>query len=162
MGNSWKKLAWIWVWRRVGLGLAPCRCGFGAAPVWDRRDHANSQRHRSRPRLANSPGAFRHPQALCAIWKAFMPNSRREPTANAISARFFVRNYGNYGDTCIFPASPLRNLAAAGCGSARRSTLRKCAARTPPPCRVRGSAAPHSSCIACLLSRPLRRDRTCA
>jgi hypothetical protein len=29
MGSYWKKLAWIWVWRRVGLGLAPLRFGLG-------------------------------------------------------------------------------------------------------------------------------------
>jgi hypothetical protein len=29
------------------LGLAPRPFGAGAAPVWDRRDHANSQRDKS-------------------------------------------------------------------------------------------------------------------
>jgi hypothetical protein len=27
MGGYWKKLAWIWVWRHVRLGLAPRRLG---------------------------------------------------------------------------------------------------------------------------------------
>jgi hypothetical protein len=27
MGSYWKKLAWIWVWRHVGLGLAHIRLG---------------------------------------------------------------------------------------------------------------------------------------
>ena len=30
MGSYWKKLAWIWVWRHVRLGLAPRRLGAGA------------------------------------------------------------------------------------------------------------------------------------
>ena len=29
MGGYWKKLAWIWVWRHVRLGSAPCRLGIG-------------------------------------------------------------------------------------------------------------------------------------
>jgi|HubBroStandDraft_1064217.scaffolds.fasta_scaffold17694_4 hypothetical protein len=34
MGGYWKKLAWIWVWRHVGLGLAPRRLGLdGTAPT---------------------------------------------------------------------------------------------------------------------------------
>jgi hypothetical protein len=37
MGSYWKKLAWIWVWRHVGLGLAPRPFGAGAASAWDRR-----------------------------------------------------------------------------------------------------------------------------
>jgi hypothetical protein len=40
MSNSWKKLAWIWVWRHVGLGLAPRPFGARAASSWDRRNHA--------------------------------------------------------------------------------------------------------------------------
>jgi hypothetical protein len=28
MGSSWKKLAWIWVWRHSRLGLAPLPLGF--------------------------------------------------------------------------------------------------------------------------------------
>jgi hypothetical protein len=39
MGSYWKKLAWIWVWRHVRLGLAPCPFGAGAAAAWDGRDH---------------------------------------------------------------------------------------------------------------------------
>jgi hypothetical protein len=27
MGSDWKKLAWIWVWRHIGLGLAQRRLG---------------------------------------------------------------------------------------------------------------------------------------
>src|SRR5580658_2988635 len=34
MGGYWKKLAWIWVWRHVRLGLAPRPFGVGAASVW--------------------------------------------------------------------------------------------------------------------------------
>ena len=35
MGISWKKLAWIWGWRHVRLGLAPRRLGVGAVSAWD-------------------------------------------------------------------------------------------------------------------------------
>ena len=35
MGSYWKKLAWIWVWRHVRLGLAPRPFGVGAAPAWE-------------------------------------------------------------------------------------------------------------------------------
>jgi hypothetical protein len=42
MGGYWKKLAWIWVWRHVRLGLAPRPLGVGAASVWDPRGNANS------------------------------------------------------------------------------------------------------------------------
>ena len=34
MGSSCQKLAWIWVWRHVCLGLAPRSLGVGATPVW--------------------------------------------------------------------------------------------------------------------------------
>ena len=71
MGSYWKKLAWIWVWRHVRLGLAPRRLGVGAAPAWVWRDHANSQRIR-----------------ICAITKetmhnteTFHANNRREPNS---------------------------------------------------------------------------------
>ena len=37
IGSYWKKLAWIWVWRHVCLGLAPHPLGFGAAPAWGQR-----------------------------------------------------------------------------------------------------------------------------
>jgi len=34
MGSYWKKLEWIWVWRHVGLGLAPRRFGIdGTMPT---------------------------------------------------------------------------------------------------------------------------------
>jgi hypothetical protein len=35
--SSWKKLAWIWVWRHIGLGLAPCPFAVGDAPAWGSR-----------------------------------------------------------------------------------------------------------------------------
>jgi hypothetical protein len=47
MGSYWKKLAWIWVWRHVGLGLAPRPFGVGATSAWDRQGYANSQRDKS-------------------------------------------------------------------------------------------------------------------
>jgi len=34
MGGYWKKLAWIWVWRRIRLGSAPHPLGVGAASAW--------------------------------------------------------------------------------------------------------------------------------
>jgi len=37
-GSYWKKLAWIWVWRHVRLGLAPRRLGIDG-------HHADSQRY---------------------------------------------------------------------------------------------------------------------
>jgi hypothetical protein len=37
MGGYWKKLAWIWVWRHVRLGLAPRPFGIGGASARGRR-----------------------------------------------------------------------------------------------------------------------------
>jgi hypothetical protein len=51
MGGYWKKLAWIWVWRHVRLGLAPHRLGARAAPVWDR---GHQQSGDFAPRLPHS------------------------------------------------------------------------------------------------------------
>ena len=51
MGSYWKNLAWIWVWRHVGLGLAPRPFGVGAPSIWGRRrgdghDGRGSKRNR--------------------------------------------------------------------------------------------------------------------
>jgi hypothetical protein len=46
MGGYWKKLAWIWLWRRSRVGLA-AHARLGLAPRPLRRDHANSRRDKS-------------------------------------------------------------------------------------------------------------------
>jgi hypothetical protein len=48
MGSYWKKLAWIWVWRHVGLGLAPRRLGIGTMSAWGRR-HGRAASEPSQP-----------------------------------------------------------------------------------------------------------------
>jgi hypothetical protein len=42
MGGYWKKLAWIWVWRHVGLCLAPRPLGIDGAMLQTRRDKSRN------------------------------------------------------------------------------------------------------------------------
>ena len=61
MGGYWKKLAWIWVWRHVRLGLAPLPLGVAPRRLGIDGDHADKpmlpagRGHR----LDNSPSGFR-------------------------------------------------------------------------------------------------------
>jgi hypothetical protein len=59
MGSYWKKLAWIWVWRHVRLGLAPRPLGVGAASASDRRAIPTVNLIRAILALYGGGGAFK-------------------------------------------------------------------------------------------------------
>jgi hypothetical protein len=68
MGSSWKKLAWIWVWRHSRLGLAPRPFGVGADGAFARLEPFKANDHRAYRFEKGVHAAFATEAGSCATF----------------------------------------------------------------------------------------------
>jgi len=89
MGSYWKKLAWIWLWRHVGLGLAPRRLGVAprrlgarATRIWRWSEESRSWRRVHRPARRWRRSLAQRSEAPAGRYRQGSLRSRRKSPPN--------------------------------------------------------------------------------